>query len=95
MKCSECQQEFTKQDESDGNFSEYMGAYSHRMCPGTTCKICGKEIKSFADAKKAPGGQGWQHKNCKPAAIRASQVGRDAKLRDEEAQDRGGWIKRY
>jgi hypothetical protein len=95
MKCSECQQAFTKADEADGNYTEYMGAYSHKMCPGTSCKICGKEIADFAKAKKAPGGQGWQHKSCKPVAIRGDQSGRNAKLREEAQQDRGGWIKRY
>jgi hypothetical protein len=94
MKCSECGREFTKDDEYNANFSEYMGKYSHRMCPGMSCKICGEEIADFAKAKKGAGGQGWQHKSCKPATIRTSQAGREAKLRDEEAQDRG-WIRRY
>jgi hypothetical protein len=94
MKCSECGSEFTESDKYNANFSEYMGSYYHRMCPGTDCKICGREIADFAQAKKGAGGLGWQHKTCKPVAIRGDQSGREAKLRDEEAQDRG-WIRQY
>jgi 8-oxo-dGTP pyrophosphatase MutT (NUDIX family) len=99
MKCTKCHQEFTEQDKSQVNYNEFMGKYSHRMCPGTACAICGEEIADFSQAKKGACGQGWQHNSCKPTPIRPQSAAIEQALRDEMEEEAGydasSWIVRH
>lgn len=98
MKCTKCNQEFAEQDKSQGNYREFMGKYSHRMCPGTSCNICGEEITDFSQATKGAAGQGWQHRDCKPCKINGESRSIRQALRDEVEESRGydpdSWIVR-
>ena len=92
MKCPKCNQEFTSKDQQDQNYSESMGVCSHLMCPGTEieCAICGGSIADFAQAKRSAGwqGSGWQHKSCKPVAIKRNPA-REQALREEREESEG------
>lgn len=89
--CKTCGKEITKEDEKRANWHEYMGTLTHRMCPGTKCALCDKEITEYRDAKRNAL-MAWQHKSCKPAAISAeSRKAYAARLWDEEKEERG-WI---
>ena len=63
--CYNCKQEFTKEDEYQANFTESFGRFSHKMCPGTACSVCGEEIATYAQAKRRPASTSWMHKSCK------------------------------
>ena len=67
MNCTKCHKEFTDSDKSERNWKEYMGEYSHKVCPGITiCTVCNSEIADYSAAKKTPAnlGTGWMHKTC-------------------------------
>lgn len=77
-----CGKEFTAKDEAERNFTESMGVFKHQICPGieVKCAICGKPITEFSQAKRTPT-MGWQHKDCKPVAIKRSTA-REQALRE-------------
>ncbi len=59
MKCSKCGGEIR----DDGNWREFMGEYSHRICPGAilVCHFCGKTIPEGEEIKTS---LGYKHSSC-------------------------------
>ncbi len=64
MNCKVCGEEFTKIDERKVNYTSSMGAYAHKMCPGTKCAICNQVIESYAEAIHVPCSMTWKHETC-------------------------------
>ena len=85
--CIRCGQEFTKEEKKAVNYRKEFEGYYHRLCPGTTCFVCGEAITDRHQAFN-PQGNAWRHNGCKPDTSRIQA--RLEKLRKEEARIEDG-----